>query len=228
VKAVILAGGKSTRMNAPGEQKRSKPLVSICGRPLISHVADQLVRGGATEIIVATGSDHGTLAEALAQMPGAPMRAHFTGDDTGTAGRLKRLQHCIGTNPFFVSYCDIVTDAYLPGLRAAHAAASLGVTIMATNPRLAYGLLEIEGDKIIGMVEKPYLEDLWVNGGCFVFDPSVLDMINDEASMIEDSLLCEVAALGRAHVWKHHGLWIPVDTEKDRVAAQVHLNRARG
>jgi glucose-1-phosphate cytidylyltransferase len=66
-----------------------------------------------------------------------------------------------------------------------------------------------------GFQEKPRL-DHWVNGGFFVFEPSVLDYLTVD-SVLEQDPLRRLAAEDRLHAYRHEGFWDCMDTYKDAV-----------
>lgn len=216
MKVVILAGGKSVRMNAPGESFRSKPLVEIAGRPLISWVVDQLLTGGATEIIVATGKNHTGLTTALNHFPDHLVRTIFTGENSGTAWRLKLLGSYLSARPYITTYCDILTDVNIAEMWAEHHRNATKATVLAVPYRLPYGQLTLSERNVVEMREKPILNGIWVNGGYFVFDPHLFDAVNDANEMIEQAILPRLALARELSAWRYSGEWIPVDTEKDR------------
>jgi glucose-1-phosphate cytidylyltransferase len=75
---------------------------------------------------------------------------------------------------------------------------------------------EIGSDgRVTGFQEKPR-SDHWINGGFFVFEPAVLDYL-EEDSVLEREPLEGLAADGRLHAFRHEGFWECMDTYKDAV-----------
>ena len=70
--------------------------------------------------------------------------------------------------------------------------------------------------KINSFTEKPGGDGSWINGGYFVLNPSVLDLIEDETTAWEDNPLSHLAASGQLNAFKHSGFWQPMDTLRDK------------
>ena len=64
--------------------------------------------------------------------------------------------------------------------------------------------------------EKPQTEDGWVNGGFFVVEPSFLDLIHDDLTVLEKEPLEAVAGNNQLSAFKHHGFWQCMDTKRDK------------
>ena len=85
------------------------------------------------------------------------------------------------------------------------------------RPELQFGVTEIdEDDRVTGFHEKPRGEH-WVNGGFFVFERDVFDVLTD-TSVLERGPLERLAAEGQLRAYRHTGFWECMDTYKDAVA----------
>ena len=56
----------------------------------------------------------------------------------------------------------------------------------------------------------------WINGGFFVCEPSVLDLIKDDTTTWEREPLEVLASSGNLSAFKHSGFWHPMDTLRDK------------
>jgi glucose-1-phosphate cytidylyltransferase len=64
--------------------------------------------------------------------------------------------------------------------------------------------------------EKPERGPGWVNGGVYVFEPAVLDFVEDDGSMLELGSLPALAAERQLVAFRHEGFWRCMDTPRDR------------
>src|SRR5207237_7558112 len=109
-----------------------------------------------------------------------------TGDATQTGGRVLRLKkHLAPTGTFFLTYGDGVSDIDLRALLAFHKKHGKLATVTAVRPRARFGELRIENDRVTRFEEKPQTGEGWINGGFFVFEPGVIDIIADDSTLLE-------------------------------------------
>jgi glucose-1-phosphate cytidylyltransferase len=140
-----------------------------------------------------------------------------TGADTQTGGRLKAVsQYLDDGEPFCFTYGDGVASVDVTALIAFHKAHGKAATITAVAPPGRFGALEFEGELIRSFKEKPAGDGGLINGGFFVLDPSVVDLIEDEASVWEQRPLERLAASGELVAYRHQGFWQPMDTLRDK------------
>jgi len=84
-----------------------------------------------------------------------------------------------------------------------------------------FGALEFEGDAVTSFKEKPAGDGGLINGGFFVLDPSVIDLIEGPNAVWEDYPLETLAKTGELMAFRHDGFWQPMDTLRDK----QHLER---
>jgi glucose-1-phosphate cytidylyltransferase len=91
-------------------------------------------------------------------------------------------------------------------------------TLTVVQPPGRYGALNlVEGDQVTGFQEKPQGDGGWINGGFFVLEPGVFDMIGSDSTTCETEPLQRLAAEGQLQAYRHQGFWQPMDTLRDRV-----------
>ena len=216
-RVVILCGGRGTRLQAdvPGIPK---PLVEIGGRPILWHVIQIYAAQGLRDFVLCTGY-RGELIEqvvaATAWPDGVRVECVDTGLDTPTGGRIHAVGPLVGDGTFLATYADGVADVDLAALRAFHAAHGAQATMTVVRPELQFGVAELSGDAVLGFQEKPR-SDHWINGGFFVFEPGVLDVLTPD-SVLERAPLSQLAARGELRAFRHEGFWDCMDTYKDAV-----------
>jgi glucose-1-phosphate cytidylyltransferase len=139
-----------------------------------------------------------------------------TGEQVMTGGRLKRLAPYIGQETFCFTYGDGVGDIQIAELLALHHANGKLATVTAVNPGMRYGILEIEEQRAVSFKEKPHNDKHWINGGFFVLEPKVIDLIRSDDTIWEHSPLESLASFGELAVYQHHGFWHSMDTLRDK------------
>jgi glucose-1-phosphate cytidylyltransferase len=234
----ILAGGRGTRLGE-ATASRPKPLVEIGGRPVLWHVLRHFRAHGFREFAVALGYRgecikrwflerrlfEGALSVDLARDEAYAETAapedwlvHLvdTGERTGTGGRLKRLAPWLGNGSFLAANADGLTTLDLAKLVEFHRAHGRLASVVAVHPPERFGRLVLDGDEVSAFEEKPERGCGWVNGGIYLFEPGVLDYVEDDASMLERGALPALAADRQLVAFRHEGFWRCMDTPADR------------
>ncbi len=239
MKAVILAGGRGTRI-AEETALRPKPMVTIGGRPILWHIMKIYAHHGITDFVVCCGYmgyvikeyfsnyfmhmsdvtfDMGKNEITYHQARAEPWRVTLvdTGEATMTGGRLKRVAHYLGDGPFCFTYGDGVADVDIAALVAFHAGHGKLATVTAVMPPGRYGALDEAPDgRVRRFVEKPRGDGGRINGGFFVLDPRVIERIADDATAFEAGPLAGLAADGELMAYDHNGFWQPMDTLREK------------
>ena len=213
---VILCGGRGTRLQEDSPAI-PKPLIEIGGKPIVWHVMQIYLAQGFRRFVLLTGYRAGLIEEFAAHEPwpaDASVQCLETGLDTPTGGRLWRASEALAGERFCVTYADGIADIDLHGLLADHDQHDARATMTVVRPELQFGVAELNGDGLVrGFVEKPRSER-WVNGGFFCFEPSVLELL-DEQSVLEREPLERLATTGELRAFRHEGFWDCMDTYKD-------------
>jgi glucose-1-phosphate cytidylyltransferase len=141
-----------------------------------------------------------------------------TGEETMTAGRLKRIQRYLGDDPaFLLTYGDGVGNVDVPGAVEFHRDHGKLVTLTAVRPPGRFGELGLkDGGVVREFNEKPQTEGGWINGGFFVVSTSVLDTLeNADTTMFEQEPLRRIAGNDQLRAFQHQGFWQPMDTYQE-------------
>ena len=179
VKAIVLAGGKGTRL-APYTKVLPKPLMPIGDMPILEVLLRQMRDAGIQQVILTVGH----LAELLraffqdGERFGVQLSYSYEDKPLGTAGPLSLVADSLdGT--FLVANGDVLTTLDLQELLQAHRASAACATIACHTRRVKIdlGVLQFNGsDELTGYIEKPSY-DYSVSMGIYVFEPRVLDFI---------------------------------------------------
>ena len=249
VKAVILAGGRGSRLSEETDSK-PKPMVEIGGRPILWHIMKIYAHHGIEDFIVCLGykgskikeyffhynlysSDvtidmHGGLTVHQSVAEDWRITLVETGLETQTGGRLKRIRRYLGDNSLFcMTYGDAVADIDIGREIAFHKSHGKLATVGAVQPRPRFGALTVEGAQVGHFEEKPVQEGGLINGGFFVLSPKVLDLIEGDATPWESVPLQTLARHGELMAFRHDGFWRPMDTLRDRLELEAMWETGR-
>ena len=113
------------------------------------------------------------------------------------------------------TYGDGVADLDIKGLMAFHQKHGKLGTVTAVHPASRFGELSIENGLVTVFQEKPQVHEGWINGGFFVFQPEVLDLIAGDADSLEQELLVKLAEMKELAVYQHQGFWQCMDTYRE-------------
>jgi glucose-1-phosphate cytidylyltransferase len=139
-----------------------------------------------------------------------------TGLHTMTGGRLKRVRDYIGGETFCFTYGDAVGTVDIARLVDFHTGHGKQATVTAVSPPARFGMLDIDGDSVRGFREKPTGSHDWINGGFFVLDSSVIDLIDGDATTWEREPMEYLARTGELMAFRHEGFWQPMDTLREK------------
>ena len=220
MEAIILAGGKATRLG-DAAQGQPKALVPIAGHPLAEYQVSQLVRAGVDRVIVSCAGGQRGLFEAKLAGLGADVVAVEEDEPLGRGGGLRlAAQQREETGPLYAVNGDELHDVDLEGLLDAHRAQGAAATIVVAPLVSQFGVVELDGDRVAGFREAPRLPH-WVNSGVYVLDDEALERLPERGDH-EQSTFPELAEEGRLFAFRHEGLWITVNTPKDLQRAEQH------
>lgn len=236
-KVVILAGGRGTRLSEETDVK-PKPMVEIGDRPILWHILKHYAAYGCNEFYVALGykghlikryfldevqlagdltlrTGNGDIRGRSARSDDWTVHLCETGLETNTGGRVKRLAPQLAGDTFMVTYGDGVSDVPIDQLLAFHKMHGRLATVTAVRPPARFGGLEFDGDIVKQFVEKPQIGEGWINGGFLVFEPGILDYLEDDSTSLEVSLLEKLARERQLAAYRHNGFWQCMDTLRD-------------
>jgi glucose-1-phosphate cytidylyltransferase len=207
IKAVILAGGRGTRISEESHL-RPKPMIEIGGMPILWHIMKIYSHYGINDFVICLGYKGYVIKEYFANyflhtsdvtfdMARNQMEVHHrhaepwtvtlvdTGEGTMTGGRLKRVQNYVGDGTFCMTYGDGVADVRIDKLLEHHSVHGRIATVTAIQPPGRYGSLEIAGEQVGRFQEKPAGDGAWINGGFFVLEPDFLKYSDGDETTFE-------------------------------------------
>jgi glucose-1-phosphate cytidylyltransferase len=240
MKCVILAGGRGTRI-AEESNTRPKPMVEIGTRPILWHIMKSYASFGVQDFIVCLGYKGYMVKEYFANyflhqadvtfdMSGNRVEYHDvrsepwkvtlvdTGEETMTGGRLLQVaKYLTPGESFCMTYGDGLANIDIGAEIAFHRGRGCKATVACVRPPARFGRIAIEGARVSSFQEKPQTDSGLINGGFFVLEPSVLDLIDGQHTLWEKEPMESLAASGQLSAWVHRGFWQPMDTLRDKL-----------
>lgn len=239
MKAVILAGGKGTRISEESEFK-PKPMIEIGGRPIIWHLMKIYDFYGVKDFIICAGHLGYVIKEYFSNyflhmsditfdLSDNTLEIHKkrsekwkitiidTGTDTMTGGRLKRIKPYLNNETFFMTYGDGLSDIDISASFKFHKSQGREATLVAVQQPGRFGAIELEDGIVNKFKEKPTGDGSWINGGFFILEPSIFDLIDGDSCVWEKQPLEDLSERNQLNAFKHKGFWQPMDTLRDKI-----------
>ncbi|MDG6222370.1 MAG: glucose-1-phosphate cytidylyltransferase [Candidatus Bathyarchaeota archaeon] len=247
MKVVILAGGIGSRLCEETVDK-PKAMVKIGDLPILLHIMKYYSYFGFNEFVVALGYKGDYIKQWIKNYSNLNQNINVTTEldaeisqnqneknllirliDTGlntqTGGRIKRLAPIIGNETFMLTYCDGLSDVNLCSLLNFHRSHGRLATVTAVRPQSRFGHLILKGDRVIHFEEKPRLD--WINGAFCVFEPEVLEYIeNDNTNFMKESLK-KLAEADELMAFRHEGFWQCMDTISEKMLLEKIWNTGK-
>ena len=219
MKAIILAGGKGTRL-AEYTKIIPKPMVKIKKKPIILFIIEHFYKYGIKEIIIAGGYKYKIIKNFFRKKKiykDLNIKVINTGLNSLTGQRLKKLKNFFSKNEnFYLTYGDGVSDIDLKMLLNFHLKHKKIATLTAVHPPARFGELELSGSKLIKFDEKPQLTKGWINGGFFVFNTKIFNFLGNKNEMIEREPVQRLIKKRNFMAYKHKGFWMCMDNSRDK------------
>ena len=213
MKVVILAGGKGSRLS---EYTRSipKPMVKIMGVPILKRIISFYSEYGFKEFIVASGYKSEIIKNYFKKNKN--IKVVFTGKNTMTVGRIKRLEKFLKKENFLLTYGDGLSNVNINKLIKFHKKNKNIVTLTAARPPARFGGIKLSGNKVKYFKEKSSLDEGWINGGFFVMSPEIFKFLKNDNTVLERQPLEKISKLKKLGAYKHFKNWQCMDTVRDK------------
>jgi len=180
MKGIVLAGGTGSRL-FPLTKVTNKHLLPVGKKPMIYYPIEKLIEAGIDEILIVTGTDHmGAVVNLLGS--GKEFGCRFTykvqDEAGGIAQALGLAENFVGDDTMTVILGDNIFEASLKSALANYPGSGGQILLQKVNDPERFGVAELEGDKIIGIEEKPdQPKSEYAVTGIYMFDAAVFDLI---------------------------------------------------
>ena len=216
MKVVILAGGKGSRL-AEYTTSIPKPMVKIGNTPIVSRIINFYSKFGYNDFIIASGYKSSVIKNYFAKnMKKKNIKVIFTGQNSMTGGRIKRLEKYLKYERFFLTYGDGLSDVNINNLLKFHKKNNNIVTLTAVRPPARFGGIQISVSKVKYFKEKSSLDEGWINGGFFVCEPEIFKFLKNDKTILERQPLENISKLKKLGAYKHIKNWQCMDTIRDK------------
>jgi glucose-1-phosphate cytidylyltransferase len=210
MQAILLSGGKGTRMNEL-TQTTPKPMVEIGSKPVLDHLINIFENFYEFEYLIAAGYKGQMIQEHYLKRD--RVRVFDTGIETQTGGRIYNLRNEI-QDKFLVTYGDGLANVNIKNLIEFHESHGKLATVTVTNPVSRFGLVEFDNEfSVKNFVEKPVLEG-YVNIGFMVFEKAALEYFFEDCTL-ESEPLVELSKNRELKAFIHEGYFQPMDTYRE-------------
>jgi NDP-sugar pyrophosphorylase family protein len=218
MKAVILAGGKGTRLK-PYTTHFPKPLMPVGDKPILETVISYLKSYDIVDIIITTGHQSNLIQSFFddGKKFGVNISYSMESKPMGTAGPLDIIREQIN-DTFILINGDILTDIDISNLLKFHSEQKAMATV-ALKKRTVYidfGVVEVtKGKKFHKWKEKPNL-DFFVSTGLYVLEPSTLKYVPKSTFFnLPDLIVAVHEGGGIVSTFLHDGFWLDIGRPDD-------------
>jgi len=214
---VIMAGGKGTRLR-PYTETCPKPMLTVGGKPMLEHIIERARGEGFNRFVLAVhylghmvedyfGTGEKLEVEITYLREKAPL---------GTAGALSLLSS-LPEAPFIVTNGDVLTDIRYGDLLDFHhqhqAVATMAVR--AHEWQHPFGVVQMQGLKIVGFQEKPIARS-YINAGVYALNPEALTCLSPDQPCDMPTLFEKLQGQGDlAIAYPMHEPWLDVGRPDD-------------
>ena len=229
--ALILAGGRGERLR-PLTDNLPKPMVPVCGKPILEHQVEWLKAGGITDVVFLAGYRWEAIENYFRDGRDFGFNAHYSVEPSplGRGGAIKMGLAKVpeAEDTVAVLNGDTITDEPLDCLIARHQERrkitdSHLATIMLVRMVSPYGLVDIdETGTVTGFREKVEM-DHWINAGIYLFDPLIVTHLPDLGDHEVDTFP-QLAQAGQLAALRSRCFWRGVDSFKALREAEEHLS----
>lgn len=221
--AVIMAGGRGARL-APLTDLVPKPMLRVAGRPILERIVLHLVGQGVRRVFLAVNYLGHVIREHFGDGARFGVRIDYLTEDQplGTGGALSLLPERPQA-PVLVMNGDLVTQADLGALLSFHERGRQVATVAVRKyfHQVPFGCVELEGDRLVRLDEKPTLARL-VNAGIYVLAPDLIAALPQNTAIHVPDILGNAMNAGQdVRAYEIDDDWIDVGQREQ-------LSQARG
>lgn len=216
IDAVLMAGGKGERLR-PLTEKTPKPLLPVGGKAIIDHNIDRLIYYGVRHISVTVNYLREQIeAHYAEEHNGVKINCCREPKFLGTIGSIKFVKNFYN-DTVLVMNSDLFTnidyeDFYL---HFQENDADMSVAAIPYNVSIPYGILDLEGRNIKGLLEKPQY-DYYANAGIYLIKCSALNEIPDNTFFNATDLIKKLISENKSVIrYPLNGTWIDIGNPQE-------------
>ena len=216
IDAVLMAGGKGERLR-PLTEKTPKPLLPVGGKAIIDHNIDRLIANGVKHINV-TVNYLGEQLEDHFSEPRGDVNVQTVREPKflGTIGSIKFVKEFYN-DTILVMNSDLFTNINYEDfyLHFEEHDAEMSVAAVPYTVSVPYGIFNLEGREIQGLIEKPTY-NYYANAGIYLIKRRALDEIPDDTFFNATDLIEKLIAEGKKVIrFPLNGTWIDIGNPQE-------------
>jgi len=238
MKAIVLCAGRGTRLR-PLTFSNAKHLIPIANKPVMLYGLESMIEAGITDIGIIVGENRSDFVRELGDGERWGVRLSYIVQEEpkGLAHAAKVAQEFVQDEPFLMYLGD---NLFQYGLKEAvklfqaHQPQAITFLYPMDDPR-AYGVAELEDDRVVGVVEKPEVpKSRWVLTGAYIFQPLVFEVIDQLKPSrrgeyeITDAIQGLIDRGGRVMPYFVQGWWVDAGNASDMLRANRLILREIG
>lgn len=211
--AVIMAGGKGSRLRSITNDEIPKPMVPVDGKPLLEYQVEKLKTYGIKKIVMIVGHLGEKIVDHFKDGKnfGVEIDYIFEKEPLGTAGAFYYLKDKIDAKDFMLVFGDVFFDMDFDRMEDFHFKNSALTTLLAHPNGHPYDSDLIRTDdkgRVIGFDSKHNVRDYWydnmVNAGMYIINRDLLDLVKEPVKTdFEKDILANQVKLG-ANIYAYH------------------------
>jgi NDP-sugar pyrophosphorylase family protein len=226
---VIMAGGMGLRLR-PLTENTPKPMIPVGGKPMVQHTIESLRAEGFVDFVLAINYLGDQIEGHFGDGSGLGVRITYVKEEQplGTGGALSLLEGAF-TAPIVVINGDVLLSARLADMLNYHHSHSADITVgvKVLETQIPFGVIELAGNQIVGMQEKPVYRD-FVNAGVYVLEPSVVGSVPAAVRLDMPDLVAEWLGRRKVFAYPMHESWRDLGRIDDLELARQDYDREGG
>ena len=225
MRAVILAGGKGTRLR-PFTATLPKPLVPVGDRAILDVVLAQLRKAGVERVTIAVNHLAQLIMAYFGEGGRVGLKIDYSLEDKplSTIAPLKLIKDL--PENFFVMNGDVLSDLDFEKFQKFHADNDADITVATyeRDSKIDFGVLQVDANRgIVGFEEKPSYH-FSVSMGVYLVNRRLLEIVPDDTAFGFDDLMLACIAQGRrALSFPHSGYWLDIGRPDDDAKANEKI-----
>jgi len=225
--AIIIAGGKGERLGEIGNGL-PKPLVPVAGKPILERIILWLKKNGVEKVVIGVAHKKEMIKEYFGDGSKWGIKIIYVEHDAngGTEDAFKTdiEKSGIKDENFYAMNGDQITDLHLEGLTNKHINTGAIVTLVTTNLRTNFGLIQIDDkNRITHLKEKGEVKGLLINTGIYVFNKKIKEYLKGEN--IEEHAFKKLIEEGKALSFYYDGMWSSFNDQKELKVAEELISK---
>lgn len=215
--AVIMAGGEGNRLR-PITEDIPKPMIKIGKMPLLEYQIKSLAQLGIKRVYIAINYLGEFIENYFRDGTDFGIEIKYLREDLklGTAGPLSLIPE-IPEKPILVLNGDIYTTSNFQSMYTFHEDSGAIITVGAVDHKIEipYGIVEVSGEEVQGIIEKP-TQSYFCNAGIYVISPEVIKSVEKQTfTNMTDLVQLFISRGMKVKVFPIYEYWSDIGTPKD-------------